>query len=121
MVIACGVTPQPVPFSRLTFTAQLEVLCHRAEDSWNLCAPLNPFLQTWKTRAAAGRLQATPWPRGASKRLGGPAYAERFAELLNNIPLRAAKPGASLAAQEEFIRERLDAAHLFPLLWATET
>jgi hypothetical protein len=110
--------PHPVPFSRLTLTAQLEVLGYSPKESWKLCAPLNPFLHVWKQRAATGRLQVTPWPRSATKRLGGAAYAKRFEEMVHGDTQDAGKPAASLAAQAEFIRARLDSAHLFPLLWA---
>ncbi len=110
----------PTPFSRLTLAAQLEVLRHPASESWAVCAPLNPFLATWKKRAATGRLQVTPWPRAAAKWLSGPAYAARFAEIVRGLP-HCPGPADSAAAQEEFIRARLDAAHQFPLLWSTST
>jgi glycosyltransferase involved in cell wall biosynthesis len=45
--------PGPVPFSRLTLTAQLEILAQPARESWERCAPLNPFLGPWRERAAA--------------------------------------------------------------------
>jgi hypothetical protein len=111
-------TAHPVPFSRLTLTAQLEALGHSPEESWNLCAPLNPFLHGWKQRAATGRLQVSPWPRSAAKRLGGTAYAKCFEQMIRRATQDAGNPAASLSAQEEFIRARLDSAHLFPLLWA---
>lgn len=111
--------PESVAFSRLTLTAQLEVLRHAAEESWPLCAPFNSFLQTWKKRAAAGRLQVTPWPRTAAKWLSGPAYAAQFEEIIRRAPIVADRAGESVAAQKEFIRTRLDSAHRFPLLWTT--
>ena len=70
--------PCPVPFSRLTLAAQLEVLAHPAHETWAACLPLNPFLETWRQRAAAGKLRVTPWPRTAKGWLGGEAYARRF-------------------------------------------
>ena len=109
--------PQPVPFSRLTLSAQLEVLVHPAPDSWRLCAPLNPFLRTWKKRASAGTLQVTPWPRGAEKWLGGPAYAERFLEIAQAPSRSHGRPADARAVQEDFVRARLKSACLFPLLW----
>jgi hypothetical protein len=96
----------------------LEVLARSPEESWNLCAPLNPFLRTWKTRSAAGRLKVTAWPRTASKRLGSSAYAARFEEIARSRPHRVDNKAASLAAQEEFIRARSASSRLFPLLWA---
>ncbi len=120
-LLACRGKPQPVPFSRLTLAAQLEVLACSPGESWNLCAPLNPFLQTWKARSAAGRLKVTAWPRTASKWLGSPAYAARFEKIVRGRPHRAAGKAASLAAQEEFVRARLASSRLFPLLWAPRT
>ncbi len=115
-LLACE-GPQPVSFSRLTLTAQLEVLCKPVADSWRLCAPLNTFLISWKKRASSGSLQVAPWPRAASKWLGGPAFAERFLAIARAAPRHKTGGDASFAAQEEFIRAGLDSAHSFPLLW----
>jgi glycosyltransferase involved in cell wall biosynthesis len=113
--------PHPVPFSRLTLTAQLEVLAQPVAHSWALCAPLNLFLPLWRTRAAAGRLCRSPWPRTADDWLSGRAYARRFAEIVARGPQRPLPPAAGLAVQKEFLREVLSAKHLFPLLWSTRT
>ncbi|MDD3179283.1 MAG: glycosyltransferase [Opitutaceae bacterium] len=107
----------PVPFSRLTLTAQLEVLRQPLATSWSLCAPLNPFLAEWRARAARGTLGVTPWPRQAARWLGGAAYAARFTALLSARPTDRLNPAASLAAQREFIRQKLCAANLYPLTW----
>ena len=120
LLIACRNTLKPVPFSRLTLTAQLEALGRPSAESWELCAPLNPFLRTWRKRSAAGCLRVTSWPRDASRLMGGEAYAARFEEIVRATPC----PGnvaASLAAQEAFIRARIDASHQFPLLWSPES
>ncbi|MEW6304108.1 MAG: glycosyltransferase [Verrucomicrobiota bacterium] len=113
--------PQPVPFSRLTLTAQLEVLAQPAKPSWELCAPLNPELSGWKKRAGAGKLKSTPWPRTADRWLGGAAYAKRFAQLATGNARRPASASAALRAQAGFMREKLGAEHLFPLLWDLDT
>jgi len=42
-----------VPFSRLTFTAQLEVLARLPEGLWRACLPRNLFPPGWRTRPAA--------------------------------------------------------------------
>ncbi len=121
-VLAAGRAPRPVPFSRLTLTAQLEVLAQPVEHSWERCAGLNPHLKTWRTRALAGRLDTCPWPRSAARWLGLRAYARRFLELVPRGPTRrAVRPGADRAAQAEFLREKLRADHLYPLLWALRT
>jgi hypothetical protein len=120
-VLAASEAPCPVPFSRLTLTAQLEVLAQPIERSWERCATLNPFLEVWRKRAAAGRLAASPWPRAAARWLGGRAYARRFLELVPPLCSRTPDPGASQAAQAEFLRQKLRAEYLYPLLWNSRT
>jgi glycosyltransferase involved in cell wall biosynthesis len=121
LVVLSQKTPQPVSFSRLTLTAQLEVLARPARKSWRLCAPLNPFLEEWKSRTARRALQVTAWPEGAGDWLGGEAYARRFRKLARSPVSHRMDAGASIAAQEEFIRAKLDAEHLFPLLWSRDS
>lgn len=116
-----GSQPRPAPFSRLTLTAQLEVLAQPAERSWTLCAPLNLQLPEWRRRAQAGKLQSSPWPKTAERWLGGEAYARRFQGLLQDIPAPAPDPNRGSKAQTEFIRRKLRSEHLFPLLWALQT
>ncbi len=120
-VLAAGEPPCPVPFSRLTLTAQLEVLAQPVERSWEQCATLNPFLKAWRKQAVARRLRASPWPRSAARWLGGRAYARRFLQLVPPILSQAPRAGASQAAQAEFLRQKLRADHLYPLLWNSRT
>lgn len=120
-VLAAADGPGPVPFSRLTLTAQLEVLAQPVERSWKVCLPLNPFLKRWRERAAAGRLESSPWPRGAERWLGGRAYARRFLKLAPPLLARTPRGGASQAAQMEFLRLKLRAQNLYPLLWSSRT
>lgn len=110
----------PVPFSRLTLTAQLQVLASPVTDSWAACAPLNPLLQTWRQRAAAGALRVSPWPRTARRWLGGTAYAERFFGALaaGEKSRRIISPAD---VQADFIETKLAAHNLYPLLWNTQT
>ena len=108
---------QPIPFSQLTLTAQLEVLAHPARESWKACAPLNPFLEQWRQRAAGARLRVTPWPTTANRWLSGVAYARRFFDALN-LPARRSQPFDPLELQGRFIASKLTAANLFPLLWS---
>ncbi len=117
VLLAGGRQPRPVPFSRLTLDAQLEVLAHPADESWERCAPLNPFLAVWKKRAAAGRLRTTPWPRSADRWLSGPAFARRFHRLVRAGSAAAPAKPVGLAALESFTREWLATEHQFPLLW----
>ena len=120
-VLAAGEEPCPVPFSRLTLTAQLEVLAQPVEQSWERCLPLNPFLKKWRERAAAGALESSPWPPGAARWLGGRAYARRFLALVPPLLSRAPRAGASQAAQAEFLRLKLGAQNVYPLLWNSRT
>ena len=116
-LLAAGRNPCPVSFSRLTLAAQFEVLAWPVEQSFERCAPLNPFLETWRERAVAGRLKTSPWPRSAERWLSGRAYARRFLELVPPVPSSVLRPGAGKAAQAEFFRLKLRAENLYPLLW----
>jgi len=117
-LLAAGDSARRVPFSRLTLTAQLEVLRHPPAISWRRCAPLNPFLTAWRDRAARGTLGVTRWPRGADAWLGGAAYAGRFARLLAAGSPGGMRPAAGRAAQEEFIHQKLRSGNLYPLTWS---
>jgi hypothetical protein len=120
-VLAAGKASCPVPFSRLTLTAQLEVLAQPVGHSWERCAALNPFLRTWRERAVTERLATSPWPRSAARWLGGRAYARRFLQLVPPLLSKAPPAGASQAAQAEFLRKKLRAENLYPLLWNSRT
>lgn len=119
-LLAASRVRQPVPFSRLTLFAQLEVLVHPPEQSWALCAPLNPFLHTWRTRAARRALRVTSWPGGATQGLSGNACARRFGRLLAAASGSKAAPLASCSIQQQLMVEKLSAPHLYPLLWSGE-
>lgn len=109
-----------VPFSRLTLTAQLEVLAQPRALSWERCAPLNPFLRDWQSRAAAGKLQVTAWPARADEWLSGATYAQKFSRLVHAAP-RPTPARTSLRVQTDLLGEKLCATNLYPLLWTTET
>lgn len=117
MLLAAGGEVATVPFSRLTLTAQLEVLGQPAEASWAACRPFNRFLDRWRERAARQALEASPWPRRAESWLGAPAYARRFLRLLRGPPAGPGNGERAVALQQAFLAERLDTVHLFPLLW----
>lgn len=117
VVLAAAARGCAVPFSRLTLTAQLEVLSQPVERSWARCAPLNPFLPVWRERAVAQRLETSPWPRDGERWLGGRAYARRFLELVPPSGWKAPRPGAGVDAQGALLRLKLRAEHLYPILW----
>lgn len=112
---------QAVPFSRLTLTAQLQVLMRPVDESWMLCSSLNPFLHHWRRLAGVKALRVSPWPVQASEWLSGHAYALRFKKLVRMQPVIPASAKASLAAQEEFVRRTLCANNLYPLVWDPES
>jgi hypothetical protein len=105
---------KPLAFSRLTLEGQLEVLARNPEETWRLCAQWNPLLRKWKPLAAAGALEIADWPETADRELGGAAYAERFLAALRTGA--EVEPGASERAQADFLRQRLGAPFLIPLL-----
>lgn len=115
-------TVASVPFSRLTLTAQLEVLARPIAHSWELCAPLNPFLGDWKLRAAKGKLHHTAWPDTAAQWLSGEAYARRFWKTMLARASRKRLPTpAGIFAEHDLMRAKLDRNNFFALLWSTES
>ena len=119
-LLQCAVV-EPVPFSRLTLTAQIEVLARPAAESWTLCAKWNPQLRGWKMRSAEGRLEPTQWPAVADEWLDGNAYARRFAEIVRCNSREPARRNLAVCAQSEFIRLKLRSSQLFPLLFARKS
>ena len=111
----------PVPFSRLTLTAQLEVLSLPVEESWEACARLNPFLNGWRELAGGGRLGLADWPEKAAQYLSSEAYARKWNRILALVNTPPAPAGTPMKAQDQFIRERLAMANLYPLTWTTKT
>ena len=112
---------QPVPFSRLTLTAQIEILRHDRATLWTSCEKLNPFLADWAHRASEGKLDAAPWPDRANDWLSGHAYAHRWQRVLNSTPRHRPSSKDAVAAQTQFIQTKLKPEYLYPLLWARET
>ena len=110
---------EPVPFSRLTLTAQLEVLTHPAEDSWPRCLPLNPWLGAWRRAAANGSLPVTTWPEEASRWLGPAATVARFRRALA-APKARVSAAQSRRVLDALVRRSLDPANQYPLLWKPE-
>lgn len=121
IALASRERPESVPFSRLTLTAQLEVLAYPAAESWRICLPLNRWLTGWREATAANRLAVTTCPPSARRSLAGPAFARGFTRLMSDLPESPAPISASAAVQEEFIRRKLTADNLYPLCWAPNT
>ncbi len=121
LLLTLGPKAVAVPFSRLTLTAQLEVLRHPAPDSWAACAPLNPWLHAWRDAAAKGALGLTAWPPRAARRLSGETFSKGFSAIMADAPEAPLSRRASVAAQGEFIEQKLRTDNLYPLTWSPET
>jgi len=121
VVLDCAQAPAPVPFSRLTLTAQLEVLARPVLESRDRCAALNPFLALWRERAAAGELQSSSWPDRADDWLSSNAYARRWAKAVKMAQATAAVAPDARALQRDFIAWKLGAEYQYPLLWTSES
>lgn len=95
----------PVPFSRLTVEAQLEVLAVPPRESLAACSAWNPKL---------GAPAQADWVGAAA--LSPAACAERFFDHTANFP--ATRPSALQASstQRGIVKERLGRNFLFPLL-----
>jgi len=120
VLLATGKQPTAVPFSRLSLDAQLEILVQPAMNSWELCAPLNPFLAGWRRQAGRGELQVTPWPRSAGRWLSGDSYARHFVRLLHSCPASTSTAQNARRAQAEFFEKKLAAGNNYPLLWEAD-
>lgn len=113
--------PAPVPFSRLTLTAQIEVLERPLEVSWRLCSSLNPWLKDWKTRAAANTLEPTLLAPAVARRLSVERVARDFKTLVDRRPRTPVSLDVATRIQIEFVRKKLAADNLYPLLWNPQT
>jgi glycosyltransferase involved in cell wall biosynthesis len=120
-ILAQPCEPGPVPFSRLTLTAQLEVLAQPPSVSWTACVASNPFLMQWRELSARGALQPTVWPDAAARWLEGAAYARRLYRLLEAKGTHVAQRDGPDRLQSEFLRVKLASDQLYPLLWALDT
>ena len=119
--LQCQPTGAPTPFSRLTLTAQIEILKVDPELLWQSCLPFNTHLAQWKERAAAGKLQRTEWPPRADEWLRGSAYAKRWMRALRGEYPKSPTAREAAEAQEHFIQWKLGAEYLYPLLWSRKT
>lgn len=106
----------PIPFSRLTLSAQLEVLRNPPDQSWAACGAFNPMLQNWRTPAASGKLKKTVWSAGADSKIGGRAYARRFHRVADGLSSRSVSAETANRVQWDFIRQRLASDFLYPIL-----
>lgn len=103
-----------VPFSRLTLSAQLEVLAHPPEATWSVCAPHNRALRTIARAIESGSLRAGEWPEKAVHALSMETYAARFAAALGRAG--TGQPGGAAELQRNLIRQRLGRDFVYPIL-----
>jgi hypothetical protein len=97
---------RPVPFSRLTLDAQLEVLAVPPHESWKACA--GPVLEQL---SKGSRVE---WE--APSFLSPGSCAERFLENTAVFPKTRVSPAQAEKTQQLIIAERLGPPFLYPLL-----
>ena len=100
---------EPVPFSRLTLSAQLEVLRHPPRESLAACLGFNPTLDGLQD------LKATRLPATAARFLSASSAAGRFHALVESEAGRTSSQ-AAVAAQCALIEAWLGGAGFFPVL-----
>ena len=101
---------RPIPFSRLTRRAQLEVLSHEATKSWDMCRALNPCLEKW----LHAHLSPTPWPDQPVR--SPQQYAEEFLQIASSMPRNPIDcPLSASHAQMEFTKCALEPDSIFPI------
>lgn len=110
--------PVPVPFSRLTLAAQLEILSKPIDLSWKFSGELNPWLREWRSQILAGEFRIESWPAKADQWLSPSAYGERFQSILAAPALP--RPFAPFSLQQAFVKLKGGATHSYPLLWGLE-
>jgi len=103
----------PLPFSRLTLDAQLEILSIPPQESWSAAARFNPGLGTNSV------LHPVTWPAKTENLISPAACAARLLEAVRAIPEARIAEREAVRAQEAFIVERLKPEFLYPLLMQT--
>lgn len=98
----------PVPFSRLTLAAQLEVLKNPPGESLAACRRCNPMLDGLQ------HLKVTRLPAAAAGLLSASSAAGRFQALVERAVVRTGPP-AAVAAQDALIEAWLGGEGFFPV------
>jgi len=104
-----------VAFSRLTLSAQLEVLAHPPEVSRQESRRFNRGLEDRLRELSSA--PATVWPDEATRFLSAARYAQRFWDCLSH------QTGAAFDArglQRQFIKKKLTSSNLYPLLFESD-
>lgn len=123
----------PVPFGRLSFTGQMEVLARPVGLTREAGLALNPELRRWAALAARGRLPVAAGEGDAPDRLSLEAYARRFwrgvasagraADGEEGVAHHAGARNGVVAGRvvEGFLKAALSQDRWYPLLWSPET
>lgn len=110
----------PVPFSRLTVTAQLEVFRRSGGDCSAALASANPGLAPW--RAAARSLPPSRFGGGAARALSPEKFADDFHAAVERAFTAPAPPDdAPERVMRGFLADRLRGGNLYPMVFAPET
>jgi hypothetical protein len=120
LLLAGGSQPRPVPFSRLTLTAQLEVLAHPPEASFAACAPLNPWQLSWRRRAASRTLGFQPGPPAPTAGSAQPPSSAASQKCLEPAA-PSAKQLRRRASSGRVHPQKLRSENLSPLTWRPQT
>ena len=108
----------PVPFSRLSFKAQEEILSRSAADLDSILSSLNPSLA--RLRADAGKFTPATLDASGSETLSPARFGENFHAAVkvaaSATPIPTEASGRALRA---FLRDRLTSSNLYPLLFST--
>lgn len=102
----------PVPFSRLTLTAQLDILALPPEATWNACRHLNPKLGKLRTSGVKGFPTSGPEP---DCRHDAAAFAREWLRIAASIPQHPHAGGSAPAAHEALATRALKASGFFPI------
>jgi len=103
----------PVPFSRLTLTAQLEILALPPDLTWNACKSHNPKLNRLRASGLTG-LEPTPGPKPDVLH-DATAFAREWLRIATSIPARPHAGGSAPAAQKALAGRALATSGFFPI------
>ena len=104
---------EPVPFSRLTLSAQLEVLAIEPEIAWKACKHLNPRLGDG-LNTGPDFLRKSPTSHG--KLHNAQAFADEWLRIAASISPSPAGLWAASEAQENLVGRALASSSLYPIL-----
>lgn len=105
-------TGAPIPFSRLTLDAQLEILSIPPAESWKAAASCNSGLPA----ALDSSRKAVEWPEKTDALISPAACAARLLEAVRTMTESRMTDHDAVRTQKAFIEERLKPEFLYPLM-----